>query len=91
MSANATTPILKVLSLNGFTAGTGAQHVEQSIASGFSMITRNRYGASLRYSLVAPAHDSAESRTLRASDGTLAYAQYLLSQGKQAEHSTQSS
>lgn len=70
---------------------TGAQHVEQSIASGFSVITRNRYGASLRYSLVAPAHDSAESRTLRASDGTLAYAQYLLSQGQQAEHSTQSS
>ncbi|CAN7785986.1 hypothetical protein LJR034_008656 [Caballeronia sp. LjRoot34] len=70
---------------------TGVQHVEQSIASGFSKITSYRYGASQRYSLVAPAHDGVESRTLRANDGTLAYAQYLLSQGQLAEHATQSS
>lgn len=71
---------------------TGVQHVEQSIASGFSKIASYRYGASQRYNLVAANHDSVECRTLRANDGTLAYAQYLLSQqGQPAEQATQSS
>lgn len=71
---------------------TGVQHVEQSIASGFSKITSYRYGASQRYSLVAPAHDTSEGRTLRVNDGTLAYAQYLLSQhGQLTEPAAQSS
>jgi hypothetical protein len=54
--------------------------VDQSIASGFSKIVSYRSGASQRYSLVAANTGSNECRTLRVSDGTLAYAQSLLSQ-----------
>lgn len=59
---------------------TGVQHVDQSIASGFSKIVSYRSGASQRYSLVAANTGSNECRTLRVGDGTLAYAQSLLSQ-----------
>jgi hypothetical protein len=58
----------------------GVQHVEQSIASGFSKIVSYRSGASQRYSLVGADSESSECRTLRLRDGTLAYAQSLLSQ-----------
>ena len=57
----------------------GAQHVEQSIASGFTEIVSHRYGASCRYSLLNAQSDR-ELRSLRASDGTLAYAKSLLTQ-----------
>jgi hypothetical protein len=57
----------------------GAQHVEQSIANGFTEIVQHRHGASCRYALLN-AQNKRELRTVRASDGTLAYAKTLLSQ-----------
>ncbi len=57
----------------------GAQHVEMSIAGGFTEIVSYPTGASRRYSLVS-SDATRGGRTLRVKDGTLAYAQYLLSQ-----------
>ena len=62
----------------------GAQHVESSIASGFTEIGRFWQGASCRYYL-KNAQVQGALRYLRAGDGTLAYAQSLLS--KQSQHS----
>jgi hypothetical protein len=60
----------------------GAQHVELSIASGFNEIGSFRVGASCRYYL-KNAQVNGALRYLRAGDGTLAYAQSLLSKQPQ--------
>lgn len=54
----------------------GVQHVDESIAAGFREIRDWRKGASRQYALVNP--ESNEARTLRAKDGTLAYARASL-------------
>jgi hypothetical protein len=54
----------------------GVQHVDESIAAGFCEIRDWRKGASRQYALVNP--ESREARTLRAKDGTLAYARSTL-------------
>jgi hypothetical protein len=60
----------------------GAQHVEQSIGSGFTELGRFWQGASCRYYLKNP-QAQGDLRYLRAGDGTLAYAQSLLSKQPQ--------
>jgi hypothetical protein len=57
---------------------TGAEWVDRSIADGFSEIIAFRQGASVRYALEDPARNLQVS--LRANDGTLAYARACLEQ-----------
>ncbi|MFL9876467.1 hypothetical protein [Paraburkholderia megapolitana] len=54
----------------------GVQHVDTSIAAGFSEIREWRKGAAKQYALVNP--EKAEGRRLQAKDGTLAYARAML-------------
>lgn len=58
------------------TVVSGVQHVDASIADGFSEIREWRKGAAKQYALVHP--EKAEGRRLRAKDGTLAYARAML-------------
>ncbi|BBQ03684.1 hypothetical protein BSFA1_88120 (plasmid) [Burkholderia sp. SFA1] len=57
---------------------TGAQWVERTIAEGFSEIVSLRQGTSVRYALADPVRQLQVS--LRANDGTLAYARLSLEQ-----------
>jgi hypothetical protein len=57
---------------------TGAQWVERTIAEGFSEIVSVRQGTSVRYALADPIRHLQVS--LRANDGTLAYARVALEQ-----------
>jgi hypothetical protein len=68
---------------NGKVIISGAEHVESSIANGFTEIVSYRLGSSFRYGLKSSASDQ-EARTLRAGDGTLAYAKALLSKQHRA-------
>lgn len=54
----------------------GVQHVDASIAAGFSEIRAWRKGAAKQYALVNP--EKGEGRRLKAKDGTLAYARAML-------------
>ncbi|MDR5777093.1 MULTISPECIES: hypothetical protein [unclassified Caballeronia] len=55
---------------------TGADWVDRTIADGFSEIVSVRQGASVRYALADPVRHLQVS--LRANDGTLAYARVSL-------------
>jgi hypothetical protein len=57
---------------------TGAEWVDRTIAEGFSEIVSVRQGTSVRYALADPVRHVQVS--LRANDGTLAYARASLEQ-----------